>query len=81
MAKKLLDIMRDKIRLKHYSIKTEQSYIGWAKRYIFFHNKRHPKEMRPLKIPCQSDSVPYTSGETNERNNKPTATSNSKVRL
>ena len=37
--------------------------------------------MRPLKIPCQSDSVPYTSGETNERNNKPTATSNSKVRL
>jgi hypothetical protein len=36
---------------------------------------------RPLKIPCQSDSVPYTSGETNERNNKPTATSNSKVRL
>lgn len=36
MAKKLLDIMRDKIRFKHYSIKTEQSYIGWAKRYIFF---------------------------------------------
>ncbi len=38
-------------------------------------------KVRPLKIPCQSDSVPYTSGETNERNNKPTATSNSKVRL
>ncbi len=32
MGKKLLDIMRDKIRFKHYSIKTEQSYIGWAKR-------------------------------------------------
>lgn len=50
MAKKLLDIMRDKIRLKHYSIKTEQSYIGWAKRYIFFHNKRHPKEMGKIEI-------------------------------
>ncbi|MBN2815651.1 MAG: integron integrase [Campylobacterales bacterium] len=50
MAKKLLDIMRDKIRFKHYSIKTEQSYIGWAKRYIFFHNKRHPKDMEKLEI-------------------------------
>lgn len=50
MAKKLLDIMRDKIRFKHYSIKTEQSYIGWAKRYIFFHNKRHPKEMSKIEI-------------------------------
>ena len=45
MAKKLLYTMRDKIRFKHYSIKTEQSYVGWAKRYIFFHNKRHPKDM------------------------------------
>ena len=50
MAKKLLDIMRDKIRFKHYSIKTEQSYVGWAKRYIFFHNKRHPKDMGKLEI-------------------------------
>jgi len=50
MAKKLLDIMRDKIRFKHYSIKTEQSYIGWAKRYILFHNKRHPKDMGKLEI-------------------------------
>jgi len=50
MAKKLLDIMRDKIRFKHYSIKTEQSYIGWANRYILFHNKRHPKDMGKLEI-------------------------------
>jgi integron integrase len=50
MAKKLLDIVRDKIRFKHYSIKTEQSYVGWAKRYIFFHNKRHPKDMGKLEI-------------------------------
>ncbi len=50
MGKKLLDIMRDKIRFKHYSIKTEQSYIGWAKRYILFHNKRHPRDMGKLEI-------------------------------
>ena len=41
MGKKLLDIMRDKIRLKHYSIKTENTYIYWSKRYILFHNKRY----------------------------------------
>jgi len=45
MGKKLLDIMREKIRFKHYSIKTEQSYIGWAKRYIFYHKKRHSNDI------------------------------------
>ncbi|MFA9374194.1 MAG: integron integrase [Poseidonibacter sp.] len=50
MGKKLLDIMRDKIRFKHYSIKTEQSYIGWAKRYIIYHKKRHPIEMGKIEI-------------------------------
>ncbi|MEA3372249.1 MAG: phage integrase N-terminal SAM-like domain-containing protein [Campylobacterota bacterium] len=45
MKKKLLDITRDKIRLKHYSMKTEKSYVGWIKQFIFFHNKRHPIEM------------------------------------
>jgi integron integrase len=33
------------IRLKHYSIRTEQSYVDWAKRYILFHDKKHPKDM------------------------------------
>ncbi|MCJ7766557.1 MAG: integron integrase [Thiovulaceae bacterium] len=42
---KLLDVVRDKIRVKHYSIKTEKSYVGWIKQFIFFHNKRHPLEM------------------------------------
>jgi len=50
MKKKLLDITRDKIRLKHYSIRTEQSYISWIKQYIFFHNKRHPLEMGKSEI-------------------------------
>ncbi len=50
MAKKLLEIMRDKIRFKHYSLRTEQVYLGWAKRYILYHNKRHPKDMGKVEI-------------------------------
>jgi len=43
--KKLLDIVRDKIRFKHYSYSTEKTYVHWIKHYIFFHNKKHPVEM------------------------------------
>ena len=39
----LLDEVRDVIRKKHYSIRTEQAYVQWIKRYILFHKKRHPK--------------------------------------
>ncbi len=42
---KLLDLVRDKIRLKHYSISTEKTYVHWIKCYILFHNKKHPIEM------------------------------------
>lgn len=50
MAKKLLDIMRDKIRFKHYSMSTERVYIYWAKKYILYHNKKHPKDMGKVEI-------------------------------
>lgn len=43
--KKLLDRVREAIRRKHYSRRTEKSYVRWIKRYILFHNKRHPQEM------------------------------------
>jgi hypothetical protein len=43
--KKLLDQVRDAIRLKHYSYSTEQAYLGWIKRYIHFYGVRHPSEM------------------------------------
>lgn len=49
-SKKLLDRVRDAIRLKHYSIRTEQSYINWIKRYVFFHNVRHPDEMGAAEV-------------------------------
>lgn len=39
---KLLDQFRNLIRTKHYSIRTEQTYVDWVKRFILFHNKQHP---------------------------------------
>jgi integron integrase len=48
--KKLLDCMREALRVKHYSIRTEQTYVNWAKRYILFHDKRHPKDMGSQEI-------------------------------
>ncbi|ACD95965.1 integron integrase [Trichlorobacter lovleyi] len=47
---KLLDQLRDRIRLKHYSRRTEDVYLDWAKRYILYHNKRHPQEMGKKEI-------------------------------
>lgn len=43
--KKLLDLVKESIRLKHYSYKTEIAYLSWIKRYIIFHNKKHPSEL------------------------------------
>lgn len=45
MAKKLLDHVRQRLRQKHYSYRTEQTYVDWIRRFILFHNKRHPLEM------------------------------------
>jgi len=42
---RLFDRVRDAIRGRHYSRRTEKAYVGWIKRYIFFHAKRHPAEM------------------------------------
>jgi integron integrase len=42
---KLLDRVRDSIRFKHYSLRTEQVYLDWIKRFVLFHGKRHPMEM------------------------------------
>ena len=42
---KLLDQVRNKLRVNHYSIRTEQTYLDWIKRFIFFHDKQHPKNL------------------------------------
>lgn len=48
--KKLLDQVRDVICLRHYAYRTEETYVQWIRRYILFHNKRHPKEMSKVEI-------------------------------
>ena len=47
---RLLDQVREQIRLRHYSIRTEQAYVSWIKRYILFHDKKHPKDMDKAEI-------------------------------
>ncbi|MCC6208762.1 MAG: integron integrase [Gammaproteobacteria bacterium] len=47
---RLLDRVRERIRVKHYSLRTEQSYIGWIRRYIFYHDKRHPRDMGAAEV-------------------------------
>ena len=48
--KKLLDQVRDALRLKHYAYRTEQAYVAWIKRYILFYDKRHPAEMGTAEV-------------------------------
>jgi hypothetical protein len=48
--KKLLDQVSKIVRIKHYSYRTEQSYVDWIRRYILFHDKRHPMEMGGTEI-------------------------------
>ncbi len=43
--KKFLDVVADAIRRKHLSYRTEKSYVNWVRRFILFHDKRHPREM------------------------------------
>lgn len=47
---KLLDQVRDAIRLRHYSIRTEQAYTDWIRRFIVFHKKRHPSDMAEAEV-------------------------------
>lgn len=47
---KLLDRVREAIRTRHYSGRTEKAYVGWIRRYVLFHNKRHPADMGEVEI-------------------------------
>ena len=40
--RKLLDHVRDVLRVNHYSVRTEEAYVGWIRRFILYHNKKHP---------------------------------------
>lgn len=47
---KLLDRLRDHLRTRHYSIRTEATYVDWARRFILFHGKRHPQDMGAAEV-------------------------------
>ena len=47
---RLLDQLRERIRVKHYALRTERLYVGWVRRYILFHGKRHPRDMGASEI-------------------------------
>lgn len=47
---RLLDQVRERLRVKHYAIRTETSYVDWIRRFILFHNKRHPKDMAAAEV-------------------------------
>ena len=46
----LLQRVREAIRARHYSIRTEETYAFWVRRYILFHHKRHPEEMSEVEV-------------------------------
>ena len=45
-----MDQVRSAVRLRHFSPRTEESYVGWIRRYIVFHRKRHPQEMGAAEV-------------------------------
>ena len=46
----LLQRVRERIRVRHYSIRTEQAYCDWIKRFVIFHGKRHPSELGAAEV-------------------------------
>jgi integron integrase len=47
---RLLELVRGRCRVKHYSLRTEEAYLGWIKRFIIYHGKRHPSEMGGVEV-------------------------------
>lgn len=47
---RLLDLVRERVRLKQFSRRTEKAYVGWVRRYIIHHGKRHPREMGKAEV-------------------------------
>jgi integron integrase len=49
-APKLLDRLREQIRVRHYSIRTEEAYVDWVRRYVHFHDRRHPEGLGAAEV-------------------------------
>ena|ERR1700730_14335526 len=64
---KLLDQVRQLMRLRHYSLRTEEAYVGWIRRYILFHGKRHPRDLGEEAVSKFLSSLAIESPETFSR--------------
>jgi len=49
-APRLLDVLRQTLRVQHYSLRTEQQYVNWVRRFLCFHHHRHPREMGAAEV-------------------------------
>ena len=54
---RLLQQVRDAIRRKHYSPRTEESYVHWIRRFVHFHGKRHPREIGEAGVTVEDDDA------------------------
>jgi integron integrase len=59
---KLLDQVRQLLRLRHYSLRTEEAYLAWIRRYILFHGKRHPRELAAPDVAAFLSSLALKGG-------------------
>ena len=62
---KLLDRIRSAIRIRHYSPRTEEAYVGWIRRFILFHGKRHPREMGEAEVHAFLAALPAAPASCN----------------
>ena len=63
---RLLEQVRDRLRVKHYSLRTEQAYVQWIRRYIVFHDKRRPMEMGEIEVEAFLTSLAGSMGADHE---------------
>jgi site-specific recombinase XerD len=67
---KLLDQVRNTLRVRHYALRTEKTYLNWIKRFILFHNKRHPKEMAEPEVEAFLTHLPVDEKVTASTQNQ-----------
>ncbi len=60
---KLLDQVRERLRVKHYSLRTEEAYLHWMRRFILFHGKKHPREMGGPEVKSPFDRAGQRTAE------------------
>ena len=61
--KKFLARLRDELRLRRYSLSTEHSYAGWTRRFILFHQKRHPQDMAGPEVRAFPEYLALVGGD------------------